>query len=122
MITLRGTNHASSRSRIDLSGRIETALVNIYRKHNLTPINDDTRQRLCSIPETLAFELVRNVFSLQAGVIYNLDGFIISKVNQAVSFTGSLPRLSSGGSPVQSRIPSGSTVLQGQYQKYSLCL
>ncbi|XP_010416585.1 PREDICTED: probable RNA-dependent RNA polymerase 5 isoform X1 [Camelina sativa] len=112
MITLRSSaNHASSRSRIDLSGRIETALVNIYRKHNLTPINDETRQRLSSIPENLAFGLVCDVFSLQFGVICNLDSFIVSTVNQAVGVTGS-PRLSSasGGSPAQSRIPSGSHV------------
>ncbi|EOA29804.1 hypothetical protein CARUB_v10012898mg [Capsella rubella] len=107
MITLRSANHnASSWSRIALSGRIEIALVNIYRQHNLTPINDETRQRLCSIPENLAFELVSDVLSLQVGVIYNLDSFIVSKVNQAVSVTGS-QRLSSGGSSAQPRSPSG---------------
>lgn len=122
MITLRSANHnASSWSRIALSGRIEIALVNIYRQHNLTPINDETRQRLCSIPENLAFELVSDVLSLQVGVIYNLDSFIVSKVNQAVSVTGS-PRLSSGGSTTaHPRSPSGRHVCrvldQGQYHK-----
>jgi len=109
MINFRSMNQASSRIRIALSGRIETALENIYRKHNLTPINDETRQRLSSIPENLGFELVRNAFSLRAGLIYNLDSFIVSKVNQAVSFTG-YPR------PANSLSPSGrhvSRVLQG---------
>jgi len=108
MINFRSMNQASSRIRIALSGRIETALENIYRKHNLTPINDETRQRLSSIPENLGFELVRKVFSLQAGLIYNLDSFIVSKVNQAVSFTG-YPQ------PANSLSPSGrhvSRVLQ----------
>ncbi|KAG7641367.1 RNA-dependent RNA polymerase eukaryotic-type [Arabidopsis suecica] len=108
MINFRSMNQASSRIRIALSGRIETALENIYRKHNLTPINDETRQRLSSIPENLGFELVRNAFSLRAGLIYNLDSFIVSKVNQAVSFTG-YPR------PANSLSPSGrhvSRVLQ----------
>jgi RNA-dependent RNA polymerase len=82
MINFRSMNQASSRIRIALSGRIETALENIYRKHNLTPINDETRQRLSSIPENLGFELVRKVFSLQAGLIYNLDSFIVSRLTK----------------------------------------
>ncbi|XP_024015999.1 probable RNA-dependent RNA polymerase 5 isoform X2 [Eutrema salsugineum] len=94
-----GDDQLTSRPVMVLPGRLERLLDRIYSQHKCSPINDESRQRLSSIPEDLAFELLRKAFN--SPVMYNLDGFIVSKFNQAVSVTGS-PRLSSGGSPAKS--------------------
>ncbi|VVA99759.1 unnamed protein product [Arabis nemorensis] len=97
-----GDDQVSSpaRSEIVLPGRIETVLEKIYTKHKCSPISDESRQRLSLIPEELAFDLLRRGYNSPA-VIYDLDGWIVTKINQAGTVTGS-PRLSSGGSPAKS--------------------
>ncbi|CAA7013937.1 unnamed protein product [Microthlaspi erraticum] len=89
---------------IVLPDRIETVLEKIYSKHNCPPINDESRKRLSSIPENLAFDLLRKMFNSPA--VKYLDGLIVSKVNQTVTVTKS-PRMSSGGSPAKSPSSSG---------------
>lgn len=117
---LNGDDQVSlQRSVIVLPDRIEAVLKKIYSKHNCPPINDESRQRLSSIPEELAFDLLRKIFNSPA--VNNLDGLIVSKVNQSVTVTGS-PRLSSGGSTAKSPSSSGKhsrRVYQGQFQKQS---
>lgn len=111
-----GDDQVSSPSEIVLPGRIETVLEKIYTKHKCSPISDESRQKLSFIPEELAFDLLRRGYNSPA-VIYDLDGWIVTKINQAGTVTGS-PRLSSGGSPAKS--PTFSVrVYQGQFQKQS---
>lgn len=105
-----GADEACMRSKITLPGSIEASLEVIYRKHSCLPISDETRQILSSIPEDLAFDKLMKV--LNSKQISSIDGFIKHLVNK-----------SSGMSPAQSPIPSGSKsrkALQGQYQKQSL--
>ncbi|CAN7077015.1 unnamed protein product [Brassica oleracea var. botrytis] len=75
------------RSVIVLSSRLETVLEKIYGKHKCPPINEESRQRLSSIPEDLAFDLLRKAFNSPG--ISNLDRFIASKLTHAVTVTSS---------------------------------
>ncbi|KAF3485386.1 hypothetical protein F2Q69_00052085 [Brassica cretica] len=75
------------RSVIVLSSRLESVLEKIYGKHKCPPINEESRQRLSSIPEDLAFDLLRKAFNSPG--ISNLDRFIASKLTHAVTVTSS---------------------------------
>ncbi|KAF8055796.1 hypothetical protein N665_1286s0006 [Sinapis alba] len=77
----------SQQSLIVLPARLETVLEKIYGKHKCPPINDESRQRLSSIPEELAFDLLRKAFNSQG--MSNLDRFILSKLTHAVTVTTS---------------------------------
>ncbi|KAH0916971.1 hypothetical protein HID58_024631 [Brassica napus] len=81
------TASTSQRSVIALPARLETVLEKIYSKHKCPPINDESRQRLSSIPEEIAFDLLRKAFN--APGMSNLDHFILSKLTHAVTVTSS---------------------------------
>nr|XP_018461385.1 PREDICTED: probable RNA-dependent RNA polymerase 5 [Raphanus sativus] len=77
---------SQQRSPIVLPNRLETVLEKIYSKHKCPPINDESRQRLSSIPEELAFDLLRTAFN-SPPEMSSLDRFIASKL--AVTVTSS---------------------------------
>ena len=99
------TASTSQRSVIALPSRLETVLEKIYSKHKCPPISEESRQRLSSIPEEIAFDLLRKAFN--APGMSNLDHFILSKLTHAVTVTSS---------PAKSPPPKdGCRVSQGQY-------
>ncbi|KAL0803063.1 hypothetical protein Bca101_058239 [Brassica carinata] len=77
------TSSTSQRSVMVLPSRLETVLERVYSKHKCPPINEESRQRLCSIPEELAFDLLRKAFNSPG--ISNLDRFIASKLTVTVT-------------------------------------
>lgn len=77
---------SQQRSPIVLPNRLETVLEKIYSKHKCPPINDESRQRLSSIPEELAFDLLRTAFN-SPPEMSSLGRFIASKL--AVTVTSS---------------------------------
>ncbi|KAG2267052.1 hypothetical protein Bca52824_074131 [Brassica carinata] len=75
------------RSVIALPSRLETVLEKIYSKHKCPHISDESRQRLSSIPEDLAFDLLRKAFNSPG--TSSLDRFIASKLTHIVTVTSS---------------------------------
>ncbi|CAN7047538.1 unnamed protein product [Brassica rapa subsp. trilocularis] len=95
----------SQRSVIALPARLETVLEKIYSKHKCPPINDDSRQRLSSIPEDLAFDLLRKAFNSPG--TSSLDRFIASKLTSSYPPPGSSrSRVSQEEIPVDYEAPS----------------
>lgn len=60
---VNGGDQASSRSENTLPGPVEAILEEVYRKHNLGPISDETRQRLSLVSEELASDTLREVLN-----------------------------------------------------------
>ncbi|CAN7076997.1 unnamed protein product [Brassica oleracea var. botrytis] len=81
------TASTSQRSVIALPSRLETVLEKIYSKHKCPHISDESRQRLSSIPEDLAFDLLRKAFNSPG--TSSLDRFIASKLTHIVTVTSS---------------------------------
>lgn len=100
MITSSSTSQPRSVIVMVLPARLETVLEKVYSKHKCPPINDESRQRLSSIPEESAFDLLRKAFN--SPVMNNLDRFIASKL----AFT-SFPAKSTPPSSSRSRVSQG---------------
>ncbi|XP_018450904.1 probable RNA-dependent RNA polymerase 5 isoform X2 [Raphanus sativus] len=81
---VNGGYQASSRSENTLPGPVEAALEEIYRKHNLGPINDETRKRLSLVSEELASDTLRKVLNSEQ-VKTTLDRFINFLLDQATN-------------------------------------
>ncbi|CAG7900451.1 unnamed protein product [Brassica rapa] len=95
----------SQRSLIVLPARLETVLEKIYSKHKCPPINDESRQRLSSIPEEIAFDLLRKAFNSPG--TSSLDRFIASKLTSSYPPPGSSrSRVSQEEIPVDYEAPS----------------
>ncbi|XP_033130568.1 probable RNA-dependent RNA polymerase 5 isoform X1 [Brassica rapa] len=62
---VNGGDQAPSRSENTLPGPVEAILEEVYRKHNLGPISDETRQRLSLFSEELASDTLRKVLNSQ---------------------------------------------------------
>ncbi|KAJ0254182.1 RNA-dependent RNA polymerase 4 [Hirschfeldia incana] len=60
---INGGDQVSSRSGNILPGPVEAILEEIYRKHNLGPINDETRKRLSFVSEKLASDTLGKVLN-----------------------------------------------------------
>lgn len=60
-----GDQASSPRPKIALPDRIEAALDEIYKKHNRRLLNEETRQRLSSIPEDSACDSLGRIINFQ---------------------------------------------------------
>ncbi|KAJ0254181.1 hypothetical protein HA466_0107220 [Hirschfeldia incana] len=101
MISSSSSSTSQQRSLIVLAHRLESVLEKVYSKHKCAPINDESRQRLSSIPEDFAFDLLRKAFN--SPVMNNLDRFIASKLTHTVTVTSS-PAKSPPPSSSRSRV------------------
>ncbi|XP_013596635.1 PREDICTED: probable RNA-dependent RNA polymerase 5 isoform X1 [Brassica oleracea var. oleracea] len=81
---VNGGDQASSRSENTLPGPVEAILEEVYRKHNLGPISDETRQRLSLVSEELASDTLRKVLDSNH-VRTTLDRFINFLLDQAIN-------------------------------------
>ena len=105
------TASTSQRSVIALPSRLETVLEKIYSKHKCPPISEESRQRLSSIPEEIAFDLLRKAFNSPG--TSSLDRFIASKLTSSYPPPGSSRSRVSQGQSVSIRTKKG---------KQSLCI
>ncbi|KAF8055794.1 hypothetical protein N665_1286s0005 [Sinapis alba] len=87
---VNGGDQASSRSENTLPGPVEAVLEEVYKKHNLGPINDETRKRLSLVPEELASDTLRKVLNSKH-VKTTLDRFINFLLDQATNGSSQSP-------------------------------
>ncbi|CAH8355022.1 unnamed protein product [Eruca vesicaria subsp. sativa] len=80
----KGGDQVSSRSGNTLPGPVVAILEEVYKKHNLGPINDETRQRLSSVSEELASETLSKVLNSKH-VKTTHDRFINFLLDQATN-------------------------------------